>query len=48
LINHPDWARRLGESGRQKVLEHFNWPNIAARFREVYIRTIAKKHDIQT
>jgi glycosyltransferase involved in cell wall biosynthesis len=42
LLQNPAWARRLGQHGRQKVLERFNWPEIARRFRQVYLGAIER------
>ena len=42
LLANPALARRLGEKGRQKVLEKYTWPVIARRFREVYARAAAE------
>jgi glycosyltransferase involved in cell wall biosynthesis len=36
LFANPRWARQLGEAGHQKVIERYNWPAIARRFRQVY------------
>ncbi len=36
LLQNPAWAHHLGQHGRQKVLERYNWPEIARRFRQVY------------
>jgi glycosyltransferase involved in cell wall biosynthesis len=36
LLENPEWAQRLGETGRQKVMKRYSWPIIARRFREVY------------
>ena len=36
LLNNPGWARTLGQSGREKVLARYTWPEVAQRFREVY------------
>jgi glycosyltransferase involved in cell wall biosynthesis len=40
LLQNPAWARHLGQHGRQKVLERYNWPEIARRFRQVYLDAI--------
>ncbi len=40
LIQNPDTACRMGQSGRQKVLSHFTWPVVARRFREAYQLTL--------
>jgi glycosyltransferase involved in cell wall biosynthesis len=36
MLRNPIWAARLGQQGRQKVLDRYNWPEIARRFRQVY------------
>jgi len=36
LIEDPALARRLGEAGRQRVRERFNWDAIVQRWKEVY------------
>jgi glycosyltransferase involved in cell wall biosynthesis len=40
LIQSPEAACRMGESGRQKVLSSFTWPVVARRYREAYQDTI--------
>ena len=40
LLQNPSWAAYLGSRGRQKVLERYNWPEIARRFRQVYQQAI--------
>lgn len=40
LLNNPRWAEALGEAGRQKMLARYTWPDIAGRFREVYLRAV--------
>jgi len=41
LLNDPAMARRFGEAGRQRVLDHFTWPAIAGRTAELYRKLIA-------
>ena len=36
LLSNPDWAKAMGEAGRQKTLAHHTWPVVAQRFRSVY------------
>ncbi|MEP6808497.1 MAG: glycogen synthase, partial [Chloroflexota bacterium] len=36
LLTDQDLARRMGIAGRERVLEHFRWPVIAARTVELY------------
>lgn len=36
LAADPDLARRMGDAGRARVLEHFTWSRIAARTAELY------------
>jgi len=40
LVKDPETARRFGLAGRQRVLEHFNWPAIAARTAALYRRLV--------
>jgi glycosyltransferase involved in cell wall biosynthesis len=35
-VSHPDDARRMGEAGRRRVLEHFTWTSVVARCLELY------------
>lgn len=35
VLSAPDWARRLGEAGRQRVLRQFTWDHSAAQIRDV-------------
>jgi glycosyltransferase involved in cell wall biosynthesis len=42
LLQNPNWAHRLGQQGRQKVLERYNWPEVARRFRQVYQAAIER------
>lgn len=37
LLGDPDYARRLGEQGRQRALSQFQWPHVASAFVE-YLR----------
>jgi glycosyltransferase involved in cell wall biosynthesis len=43
LLANPDRARELGEAGRRRVRAHHRWRTIAARFRDAYVRTIARR-----
>ena len=36
LVGDPQRARALGRAGRERVLEHFSWPAVAARTAELY------------
>ncbi|MDQ6750088.1 MAG: glycosyltransferase family 4 protein [Actinomycetota bacterium] len=36
LLEHPEWARSLGEAGRKKVLERYTWERVAERVVDVY------------
>lgn len=36
LLKNPAWAQNLGQTGYQKMLTQYNWPESARRFREVY------------
>jgi starch synthase len=36
LVAEPEAARRMGQAGRRRVLEHFSWPAIAARTVDLY------------
>ena len=42
LLANRKWAQNLGEAGYQKILSHYNWPEIARRFREVYVAAIQR------
>jgi glycosyltransferase involved in cell wall biosynthesis len=39
LLANPRWAASLGEAGYRKVQDRYNWPEIARRFREIYLST---------
>jgi starch synthase len=41
LLKDPATARRFGEAGRRRVLDHFTWPAIARQTAELYQRVIA-------
>jgi spore coat protein SA len=36
LLQNPDYAKRLGEQGRNRVLDHFTWSHTAERLSELY------------
>lgn len=42
LAADPARARRMGEAGRTRVLEHFSWAAIAKRTAELYRRLVAR------
>lgn len=48
LLKDPTTARRFGEAGRQRVLDHFTWPAIAGHTAELYGRVIAGSADLAT
>lgn len=43
LLSNRQWARALGEAGRQKVLARYTWPQIARRFRDVYLAALTER-----
>ncbi|MCR8669688.1 glycogen synthase [Agrococcus sp. HG114] len=43
MVADPDAARRMGEAGRRRAAEHFDWERIATETREVYERVIAER-----
>ncbi len=43
LLNDPERARRMGASGRERVLAEFTWPAVAARTVAVYAEAIASR-----
>jgi glycosyltransferase involved in cell wall biosynthesis len=40
LITHPDIHQRLGEAGRRRIVETFNWKNTAKQTLEVYMEAL--------
>jgi len=40
LVADPETARRFGRAGRQRVLDHFTWPAIAAQTAAIYERLL--------
>jgi len=42
LLDDPARARALGESGRRRVKAEHTWRQVATRFRDSYVRTIAR------
>jgi glycosyltransferase involved in cell wall biosynthesis len=43
LLSDPELCRRMGEAGRQRVVEHFTWRKTALRTAEVYEEVLAKR-----
>ncbi|WP_026374411.1 glycogen synthase [Agrococcus lahaulensis] len=43
MVADPAAAKRMGEAGRARAAEHFDWHRIAAETREVYERVIAER-----
>lgn len=41
LLDDPDKQKVLGENGRSYVEAHHHWPNVAAKFEQIYQKTIA-------
>jgi phosphatidyl-myo-inositol dimannoside synthase len=41
LLENPDLRKRMGERGRQRVMERHAWPTIAARYLEILRGTTA-------
>jgi starch synthase len=41
LLRDPSLARRFGEAGRRRVLDHFTWPAIATQTADLYRRVVA-------
>ncbi len=41
LVEHPDQARRMGENGRQAVLNRYNWAQEEAKLVKFYDRLLA-------
>ena len=39
----PDLARRMGETGRQRVLDHYSWGSIAERTLDLYDRLVIRQ-----
>ena len=42
LIKNPGWAQVLGQTGKEKVLANYTWPEVARRFRQNYSDAIQK------
>jgi glycosyltransferase involved in cell wall biosynthesis len=38
LMDEPDYRRSLGARGRQRLLDHFTWPEVAAQYAALYGR----------
>jgi starch synthase len=43
MVADPAAAKRMGEAGRARAAEHFDWQRIAAETREVYARVIGER-----
>jgi len=43
LLANPAWAGRLGARGRRKTETQYNWPEIARRFRAVYVEAVQRR-----
>lgn len=43
VLADPEAARRMGEAGRERAREHFDWGRIAERTREVYEQVVAER-----
>ncbi len=42
LRDDPDLARRLGEGGRRRLREQFNWPAIVRRWLDLYAGLVTR------
>jgi starch synthase len=40
LVLDPETARRFGEAGRQRVLDRFTWPAVAAQTADLYRKVL--------
>jgi glycosyltransferase involved in cell wall biosynthesis len=36
LLNHPDLCREMGEAGKKKVIERYDWKKNIAKMERVY------------
>jgi glycosyltransferase involved in cell wall biosynthesis len=36
LLNHPDLVKEMGETGRKKVIDRFNWQKNIEKIEEVF------------
>ena len=43
LLRFPEYARAMGETGKQKVADKYTWSKIARQFREIYMHTISSE-----
>jgi starch synthase len=43
MVADPAAAKRMGEAGRQRARERFDWGRIAEQTREVYETVIAER-----
>jgi glycosyltransferase involved in cell wall biosynthesis len=46
-MNQPQSAARSAESGRQVVLDHYNWTHLAAKLESIWLRTAAVTMPLQ-
>jgi glycosyltransferase involved in cell wall biosynthesis len=42
LLKYPEWAKSMGEAGYKKVVSQYTWLQIAGKFRETYLRALAR------
>ena len=45
LLRSPDRRRRLGQAGRQRIIECYDWENIAKKLEEVWKNTCRQERD---
>lgn len=48
LLKNPQWAANLGQTGYNKVINRYNWPQVARHFRDVFQRVVKgeeKQHE---
>ncbi|MCC7359656.1 MAG: glycosyltransferase family 4 protein [Anaerolineales bacterium] len=49
LLANPAWGRLIGQLGYNKVITRYNWPEIARRFRQVYVTAVeARRPGVET
>jgi len=42
LLDHPETAARMGQSGRRYVLDNYRWPRIIPRYQELFAQVAAQ------